>query len=245
MAKNPNGKPMKRDNNLFGAMIFFLTGCIAEFFLLLVRRYLVNGLVEEALAWYGYLKVTAGVGVVLLIAGVALSVLWKKDGKKRFFGWALGALGGFLAVSSILIRMYENGAVTLFSLVVPAAMVLCVIWAFYERECSVALTVLGTSFVVLWICRRLVSSLTLGIPVRICAVIYLLLAAGLAWLAKKEKLGFLLPARADPLPIYIASGLSVLAVLVALFSATAAYYAMWCLGVVIFALAVYYTVRQL
>ena len=35
------------------------------------------------------------------------------------------------------------------------------------------------------------------------------------------------------------------AVVLALFSATVAYYAMWVLGIVVFALAVYYTVRQL
>lgn len=245
MAKNPNGKPMKRDNSLLNAMTFFLAGCIAEFYLLLVRRNYINGEVQTALAWDGYLKGFAAAGAVALVLGVALGYLWKKDAGKRVFGWALGALGAFLAVASILIRMYFSAAVTLFSMVVPAAMVLCFIWAFYERECSVSLTVLCVTFMVLWVCRRLVGSQTLGVPVRIGAVIYLLLVVGLAWLAKKEKLGWLLPPRADPLPIYAAGGLSVLAVLVALFSATAAYYAMWCLGVVVFALAVYYTVKQL
>ena len=47
------------------------------------------------------------------------------------------------------------------------------------------------------------------------------------------------------MPIYAAAVLSAAAVLVALFSATMAYYAMWVLGVVVFALAVYYTVKQL
>ena len=30
MAKNPNGKPQKRDNALYGATIFFLAACLAE-----------------------------------------------------------------------------------------------------------------------------------------------------------------------------------------------------------------------
>ena len=39
--------------------------------------------------------------------------------------------------------------------------------------------------------------------------------------------------------------LSAAAVVLGLFSAAVAYYAMWALGVVVFALAVYYTVKQL
>ena len=47
------------------------------------------------------------------------------------------------------------------------------------------------------------------------------------------------------MPMYAATGLSAAAVVLALFSATVAYYAMWVLGIVVFALAVYYTVKQL
>ena len=47
------------------------------------------------------------------------------------------------------------------------------------------------------------------------------------------------------MPLYAATGLSAVAVVLALFSATIAYYAMWGLGLVVFILAVYYTVRQL
>ena len=61
------------------------------------------------------------------------------------------------------------------------------------------------------------------------------------------KLGNLqvLTAGADPMPIYAACGLSVVALAIALFSSTIAYYAMWALAIVVFALAVYYTVKQL
>ena len=55
----------------------------------------------------------------------------------------------------------------------------------------------------------------------------------------------MLTAGADPLPVYLACGLSVAALAVALFSSTIAYYAMWALAIVVFALAVYYTVKQL
>ena len=144
-----------------------------------------------------------------------------------------------------MIRQYQEPAVMLLSVVVPVLMVLTVIWAFYERECSVALTALSGTLVVLWVCRRLFSSLTMGVPVKVLSVVYVLLLGGLCWLAKNKKLGKLLPDNADLMPIYAAAGLSAVGVVLGLFSATILYYAMWGLGIVVFALAVYYTVRQL
>ena len=246
MAKNPNGKSMKRDNSLYGATLFFLAACLAEFYLLVLRKYYIHGdVVTEALVWYDRLLIFAGLGAAVLLVGVILSVLWKADERKRLFGWALSALGAFFAVGSMLARIYVEPAVTLLSVVVPVLMVLTVIWAFYDRECSVALTALCGTMILLWVCRRLFGSLTMGVPVKVLSVVYVLLLAGVCWLAKNKKLGRLLPVGADLMPIYAATGLSAVAVVLALFSATVAYYAMWVLGVVVFALAVYYTVKQL
>ena len=246
MAKNPNKKSMKRDNSLFGATVFFLAACVAEFYLLALRRYYIHGdVVTEALVWYERLLIFAGVGAAVLVLGVVLSVLWKKDERKRLLGWALAALGAFFSIGSILARVYVEPAVTLLSVVVPVMMVLTVIWAFYDRECSVALTALCGTMIVLWVCRRLFSSLTMGIPVKVLSVVYVALLAGICYLGKNKKLGKLLPADADLMPIYAATVLSAAAVVLSLFSTTAAYYAMWVLGVAVFALAVYYTVKQL
>ena len=246
MAKNPNGKPMKRENSLYGAMIFFFAACLAELFLLVVRRYYIHGdVVTEALVWHDRLLIFAGLGAAALVLGAVLSVLWKADRRKRLIGWCLTGMGVFFAGGSILIRMYHSSAVTLLSVVVPVVMVLTVIWAFYERECSVALTVLSAALIVLWVCRRLFDHLTLGVPVKLLSVVYLLLLGGLCWLVKNQKLGRLLPAKADLMPVYAACGLSAVAIVLALLSSTVAYYAMWCLGIVVFALAVYYTVQQL
>ena len=88
--------------------------------------------------------------------------------------------------------------------------------------------------------------------IRAAAVVFLVLLAAAAYLARRAgqnggKLGKvrLLPADADLLPIYTACGLSAAAVAAALISVNIAYYAMWALAVVVFALAVYYTVKQL
>ena len=52
-------------------------------------------------------------------------------------------------------------------------------------------------------------------------------------------------AKADKLPVYAACGLSALALLASLLGGGISYYAMWALAAVVFALAVYYTVKQL
>ena len=84
-----------------------------------------------------------------------------------------------------------------------------------------------------------------GTTVKICVVIYLVLLAVLAVLTKNGKLNKLLPPKADKLPVYAACGLSALALLASLLGGGISYYAMWALAAVVFALAVYYTVKQL
>lgn len=237
---------MKRDNSLYGATMFFLAACLAEAYLLVLRRYYIHGdVVTEALPWHNRLTVFAGLGAAVLVLGVVLSVLWKADRRKRLVGWCLTGLGLFFGGGSLLIRMYQEPAVLLLSVVVPVVMVLTVIWAFYDRECSVAMTALSGTLIVLWVCRRLFNSLTMGVPVKVLSVVYVLLLVGLCYLAKNKKLGNLLPEKADLTPIYAATGLSAVAVALSLFSAAVAYYAMWALGIVVFTLAVYYTVKQL
>ena len=134
---------------------------------------------------------------------------------------------------------------TLFTVVVPVVMLLGVLWSLYDRECALALTILGITLVLLWICRQTGASQYFGVYVKAVSVIYLVLTAAVAVLVKQGKLRKLLPANADPLPVYVACGLSVVAIAAALVSATVAYYVMWGLAIVVFALAVYYTVKQL
>lgn len=255
MPKNPNhrSKPVKRDEPMTGAMKFFLAGCVAELYLLIVRRFYVNGNAQQQIDWFDkYLWVLAGVGAAVLVLGVILSAMWKADKKKRVIGWYAAGGGAFVAVSALLIRALNAPAVTLLSVVVPVAMLLVILWSLYDRECAVALTVLGVSLIFLWICRRMLTNIYYGTLIRVAAVLFLVLLAAAAYLTRKAgrsggKLGGfrLLPADADLLPIYTACGLSAAGVAAALVSVNVAYYAMWALAVVVFALAVYYTVKQL
>lgn len=248
MPKNPNSKSksVKRDEPMNGAMKFFLAGCVAELYVLIIRRCYVNGTAEQQIAWFdSYFKILVGVGAAVFAVGLVLSVLWRADRKKRVPAWYVLGGGLFLAVSSAMVWVFSAPAVTLWIVVVPVVMLLGILWSLYDRECALALTILGVSLIALWVCRREMDSIYLGTFVKAAAVAYIVVLAALALLVKQGRLRKLLPARADTLPVYVALGLSAAAMAVALISTAVAYYVMWVLAMVVFGLAVYYTVKQL
>lgn len=249
MPKNSNSKSksVKRDEPMNGAMKFFLAGCVAELYVLIIRRFYINAASDiQRFAWYdSYLKILMGAGAAVFAVGLLLSILWRADKKKRVPAWYVLGGGLFLAVSSALTRQFNAPAVTLLIVVVPVVMLLGILWSLYDRECALSLTILGVSLIALWICRREMDSMYLGSYVKIAAVIYIVVLAVVAFLVKQGKLGRLLPAKSDTLPVYVALGLSAAAMAAALVSTTAAYYVMWALAMVVFGLAVYYTVKQL
>ena len=247
MPKHPNSKSkqVKRDEPMTGAMKFFLAGCVAELYLLIIRRFYMQSPDVVKILWYDrYLWVLLGVGAAILVAGVVGGLLLRGDKKKRTIAWCVAAAGAFLGGAAGLIR-WNASTLTLLTVVVPVVMVLGVLWNLYDRECALSLTILGASLIALWICRKQMYSMFLGTYVKIFAVVYILVLIAVALLTKQGKLKKLLPASADPLPVYVACGLSAVAMLGALFSSIVAYYAMWALAIVVFGLAVYYTVKQL
>jgi len=241
MAKKPNrkAKPVKRNDPMTGAMKFFVAGCVAELYLLIVRRFYINGTAVQAIAWDGYLPIIAWIGLAVLVAGAILAVLWKAN-KKRIIGWSVAGAGAFLAVASFLIH-WNMSTLTLMTVLVPVIMLLGILWTLYDRECALALTLLAGALITVWVCRRAGAMML----VKGAAVVYLVIVLAVLLLAKQKKLPKLLPSHVDPMPVYVACGLSVVTVAAALISTTIAYYAMWALAAVIFALAVYYTVKQL
>jgi len=249
MAKNPNSrvgkaKSVKKDQPMNGAMKFFLAGLVAELYLMIVRRFYVSGTLEQVVAWDGYLKIFGWIGVAALALGIVLSLTWKSDKKKRIIGWSVTGAGGFLAVASFAIQR-SMSSLGLLSVLVLAAMLLGVLWTLYDRECALSLTLLGISLIMVWICRNHGASIYVGLYVKIIAVLWIVALIAAALLAKQKKLSRLLPAKADLTPVYAAVIISGVALLAAIFSSVIAYYAMWALAIVVFGLAVYYTVKQL
>ena len=255
MPKNPNRKPKPTKSGyeaMTGAMKFFLAGMVAELYLMIIRRFYLNGTAVQMIAWFDYLFYLSIVGAVVFIAGAALFTMWRKNRKKSEIGLWITIAGAFLAAASFLIWKLNAPAVTFLSVAVAAAMLLGILWTLYDRECAYALAVLGISLVALWAGRKVVSSASIGTVAKIAIVLLVLLLAGFAYLIRQAKQNNgmigkrrLLPANANAKPIYSACAISAVALLTTLVNATLSYYAIWVLALVVFALAVYYTVKQL
>ena len=229
-----------------GAMKFFLAGCVAELYLLILRRFYVNADSDVArFAWYDhYLWLLGGIGAGVAVVCVLGALILRKDPKRRRILWLAAAAGVFAGGAALLVR-WNMAALSFLTIVVPVVSLLGILWGLYDRECALALTVLGASLFVLWGFRRYGSSVYVGTAVKVCVAVYLILLAAIAWLTRSGRLGQILPPKADRLPVYVACGLSGASLLASFLGTAVSYYAMWALAAVVFALAVYYTVKQL
>ena len=250
------------------AMEIFLGGCAAELYLLAVLRYCVNnGIMRQMLAWDTWLWYSGWIGVGLLGAGLALYLPGRAAQRRRSAGlpremrksaavrpgeavrmraavWLLCA-GLFLVVSGFGGHFFKS-SIRVWSVVVPAAMLLYLFWALYERECALSLTLLGVSLVAAWLCRRTGYQYSpYNMPVKLGVMVYLVVIAVTAYSLWKRRPWALLPRNADTAPVYLACLVSAAAMLASFLGSQPAYYAMWTLALAAFGVIVYYTVKQL
>ena len=258
MRTDPKNTPkQKNKNDPFGSTLrLFLAACAAEVYVLAIRRYYINGTLNQVITWDDVLKYALYVGLAVAVVGLILGLTLQKAKKAspvvRRSGWWLMGVGVFLTVSSWVSREVYATGVTMMCVVIPVIMLFGILWLLYDRECFATLAILSLSMLVVWICRHGVGNAFWNTYVVIGAMVYLILLALIALATRRTeknggKMGILriLPSDIDTLPIYVACGISALAVVMSLLSTVAAYYTMWTLAVIIFALAVYYTVRQL
>ena len=106
MAKNPSKKAVGKDEPMNGAMKFFLAGCVAELYLLILRRFYVNAGSDVArFAWYDhYLWILAGVGAGVMAVCAVGALALRKDPKRRTALWIAAAAGLFLGAAALLVR---------------------------------------------------------------------------------------------------------------------------------------------
>lgn len=254
MPKKNKAEGLKRnDAPLNGALKFFIGGCLAEIYLLMVRKYYINGNVDQMLGWDAALQTLMGIGAAVLALGVILAIVWRKaSGWKRTLAWTVALTGLFFSAGNWLIRtVYPSGAVLL-SVIAAAAMLLGGLWCLYARDCFYAMTVLGTGLFATWVCRHGMNNIFWKSYVIAGACVYLVLLAAVVLTARKVERGDgmlgtvrVLPENTDCTILFVTCGLSAAATVLSMFSAVAAYYALWVLGIAIFILAVFYTVREL
>lgn len=244
MSKKPNKKAQsgKYDGPMTGGMKFFLAGCVAELYLLIIRRFYINGTINQVLAWYDYLKVIAIIGAVVAVIGLVLSIQWKTNKKRREIGWYVLGGGAFAGIASALV-WWNMSTLTMLTTLVPVVLVLDILWALFDRDSALALTVLAGGIVAAWLCRR-GSAGTSALMIKAAVVVFAVALVGLVIALKQEKLKKWISADAHK-TIFVSCAIAAVGALASLVSTTIAYYAMWVLAAVIFCMAVYYTVRQL
>lgn len=250
MTKKANAaKSVKKGNDVFHAAIgVFLAGCAAECYLLLINKYLIRGTLEEVLAMADAMPYFIGGGAAVLVLGaVLLGLWWKKGGVQRTVAaWIAGA-GAFVALASYICLTYMADGTRLLCTAVPVAMLLGVVFLLYQREFFFSAGSLAVALMMVSVCRKSQS-----VTVRAVGIVVILLLLAELLLARKVEQGDgklgekrLFPRNTDYLCIYIACALGAVGVAVSMLAFAAAYYVMWVLGVVLFAIAVYYTVKQL
>lgn len=238
----------KNNRNLNSALTLFTAGFIAEFYLL-INQYFVKGSVDQVVAIAGYLEVMAIVGAAAFGAGVVLTVMRRKWTRFAAAGkWLLG-LGLFFGVSSLLMRRVYPMGTTVMCILVPVLMLLAVVFLLYQHEFAVqtiALTLAIASAVLL----NHGSSSMPALVTAFCwaAMVFVAALLVLTVMLQKHEGSYkgtaIFPAKTNYALTCAVLVLSIAAIAVSLFAGLA-YYVIWGAAVLLFVLAVWYTVKML
>ena len=255
MAKNINAKRaarvQKNNRNMNRALKLLTVGFLAEFYLLMINNYFVRGSVSQVVAMSYVLEALVYVGLALVAAGVALLVVGKKK-DKDFTDWSRWLLiaGVFFTLSSeLMLKVYPQGT-TAMCIFVPVVMILGIIFLMYQREFSVQAAALALAILAMVLLGRGSASWSLvvkGYSICAAAVIAALLLIALKAQRSDGCIGTirLFPSGADYKMLYLIFAVSFAAIIAALFVGSIAYYGVWALSVLLFILAVFYTVKML
>ncbi|MBQ3103382.1 MAG: hypothetical protein IJC58_03750 [Oscillospiraceae bacterium] len=250
---NKKAKMAKSNQSVNNTLKMLIVGCLAECYLLLAYNFFAHGTVQWIVTLSKVFGVLRYVGLAAAVVCAVLAFCWKSEKKKKSYAlWGVG-VSLFLAVTSFLMIAYYPAATDILCVVVPLLMLFGVVCLLYPRDFTVSVAALAIALADLWLLRRsymmhptILTVLTVGAIVVVAAAFVLVMLVkknGGLWICKKNKVrvfskncnyGIMLAA--------IVVSAAAMAVSLAVFSA--AFYVMWALGVVLFALAVYYTVKQ-
>ena len=227
------------------AMRSLVCGCVAEIFLLIVRRY-ANGTMNQVVMWNErYLPILAGVGVALLAIGAIWIGVQRGNQFQRTVGAYVAGAGIFVAASSLL-SIRNLTFLDYLIVVVPAAAFLGIVWGLYERECAMSLTALELGTIATWVFSRTVQPFSPYLSLsRALAVLLLAALAVMVYFLRNGTLKKFLSVKSDALLLYVSLALAFAGILASLVSVSAAGYAMWILALAAFGLLVYYTMKQI
>lgn len=256
MAKDTTKRTLRREKNdrcMNRALELLTAGFLGEFYLLLINNYFVKGGVGQVLAVSHMLEVLVYVGLALVAAGIAMLIVNKKHGKEftALNKWLLISGVFFTLSSELMLKIYPQGT-TFMCILVPVIMVLGIVFLMYPREFSVQAAALALSILAMVLLGRGSGKANWTLVVKgysVFAVLAVLALQLLVLVAQKNdgcvKTLQLFPSKTDYKLTYAVFVVCVLVILAALFVGNAAFYGMWVLSVLLFVLAVYYTVKML
>ena len=255
MAKKTNMKRAarveKNNRNMNRALELLTAGFLAEFYLLLVNNYFVRGTVNQLVTMSYALEVLLYVGLALVAAGIVLLIVNKKKDKglTNLNKWLLIAGVFFTLSSELMLKVYPQGT-TAMCVFVPVVMILAIIFLMYQREFSVQAVALAMTILAMVLLSRGSGNWAMVVKgYSVCAALVIAALAVVAYLAQRNDgcIGSvrLFPSGAGYKILYLILIVCLAAIVAALLVGGIAYYGVWAMSVLLFLLAVYYTVKML
>lgn len=159
--KNRIAKAKAEEEALNSILYWVLGGLTLEFLLILLNRYWVNYRIAEFNFRDGILEPAVKILAFLALAGVAAAAFWwKKGGMKERLPLAAALMSLGISAGCFSAWLIGDAGITVMYTVVPAIVLLAVIYYLYQREfflisCLSALGLLG-----IWLCSHGVSGRT-------------------------------------------------------------------------------------
>ena len=257
MAKNTNVKRTtrveKNNRNMNRALELLTAGFLAEFYLLLINNYFVKGTIDQLVTVSYLLEGLVYAGIGLVAAGIVLLIVGKKKDKgfTKLNKWLLIAGVFFTLSSELMLKVYPQGT-TAMCIFVPAVMILGVIFLMYQREFSVQTAALAMSILAMVLLNRGIGNANWSMIVKsysigAAAAIAILLVISCAAKHSDGCIGSvrIFPSGASYKMLCLVLVACIAAIIAALYIGGIAYYGVWALSVLLFILAVYYTVKML
>ncbi len=249
--KKVQAKSKQKMDKLTGLFAF---GCVAEVLLFVVHQFYTQGTGAQMMNMARVLAVMPVVGIVLLVGGV---VIHRGDMERiRPFGVYVAGMGAFLALLGPLCLKVNSGAAGLLAAVIPAMMLLAVVFTLYTRDFFWLALNAAVAMDAIWYWNRFSSIAYLRLSALVLMALALVVAVAVIALtvlsAKTKGVASVRGCKIRMLegsavkPAMLAGhGLILAALVVALVSGGLSVYCLMALGVMLFVSAAYFTLTAL
>lgn len=167
----------------------FLLGLAAECYLLLVYRGYAMGTIDSLLIWHQILTWGMYLGLVMLVAGVAVGIAKRKDRRLRTAMTWVSGVGLFLALSGWVVTFFFDNSrgITAMCVLVPIAVVLALVYLLFQPECFWCTLTVSCAMFAVWARGASADSASFGAVVLAGCVVGALLLAAAAYLASRAQ----------------------------------------------------------